>query len=222
MAVQQQPYYQPPGPPPNWQSGPAPLDHALRQVVGRMRWIRWVRCVAFGALMGEAAALIAVVLAHFDLLPDWLMLEILIPFCILVGAGIATIYAVTRPVSLMAAARIAETKLGLKERLSSALEFERYGRNPPDPKPSLLVQMQQRDAMIYAGNIRPKEAVPFKWPWQLKALIAMPVVLIIAIVVPNLPMFVSPNARNERGIVNQEGKKLEQEARIIEKQANIQ
>jgi len=186
-----------------------------------MKWIRWVRCAAFGALIGEAAALIAVVLGHFDLLPDWLMLEILIPFCILAGVVIGSIVAAVKPISIMAAARIAETRLGLKERLSSALEFG-TARSDRDPIPPILVQLQQRDAAMYATHIRPKEAVPFKWPWQLKALIAMTVVLIVAIIVPNLPMFVSPNERNERGIVNQEGKKLEQEARVIEKQANAQ
>jgi len=220
MAVQQQ-YAPPPGPPPQWHGGGPPLDYALHQVVARMRWVRWVRCAAFGALIGEVVALAAVVLGQFDLLPDWLMLEILIPFCILAGVVTGSIVAAVKPISIMAAARIAETRLGLKERLSSALEFGTV-RNERDPIPPLLVQLQQRDAAMYATHIRPKEAVPFKWPWQLKALIAMTVVLIVAIVVPNLPMFVSASQRNERGIVSQEGKKLEQEARVIEKQAEAQ
>jgi hypothetical protein len=187
-----------------------------------MRWLRWVRCAAFGALLGELVALAAVIFAHFDVLPDWMMLEVVIPICILVGAGIGTVFAYRRPVSLMDAARIAETRLGLKERLSSALEFEGVGRHARDPIPSILVQLQQRDAAVYAGSLRPKDAVPFKWPWQLKALIGMTVVLILALIVPNLPMFVSPAQRNERGIVSAEAKKLEQAAKIIDKQADAQ
>lgn len=188
-----------------------------------MQWLRWVRCASFGGFVGEIVALVFVVLAHFNLLPDWLMLEVAVALSIGLGVGIGTLVACVRHIGMMDAARITETSLGLKERLSSALEFERDARNSRDfVAPSILLQLQQQDAATHAGSIRARQAVPFRWPWQLTALIVMTVVLIVAIVVPNLPMFMSPQERTERAIVAKEGQQLEQQARVIDKVADAQ
>jgi hypothetical protein len=213
MAVQQQ--YEP-------VTDTRALSESLRQVAGRLRWMRWVRMASLGAFIGVCVSIVCVALAIFDLLPDWMMLEVVIPLAILTGAAIGSAFAFRRPVSLMDAARLTESRLGLKERLSSALEFESYGRNPRDPIPSLLIDLQQRDAMRYASAVRPKDALPFRWPWQLKALIAATVVLVLALIIPNLPIFVPPGVQLERAIVAKEGDKLATTARLIEQLANAQ
>src|SRR5580658_9908078 len=90
------------------------LSDSLRQVAGRVRWMRWVRMTSLGAFIGVCVSIICVVLAIFDLLPDWMMLEVVIPLTILIGAVVGSAVALGKPVSLMDAARLAESRLGLK------------------------------------------------------------------------------------------------------------
>ena len=103
-----------PVPGPNPLPGPNAIGEALAQVTARLRLARWVRHAARGALVGVAVALLAVVCAHFDVLPDWLPLEGVLPGAILLGIAAGTITTFLRPISLMDAARLAEARLGIE------------------------------------------------------------------------------------------------------------
>jgi len=212
------------------QTGPGPLPppgsdtitRALAQVVARLRLVRWVRHAARGALIGTGLALVAVVLAHFDVLPDWLPLEVVLPAAILLGVAVGTVTAFLRPIAPMEAARLAEARLGLKERLSSALEFERAGVGKADPEAALLRRLQWEDAAAHAQALKPAQAVPLRWPWEAKALLGALALLALVLVLPNLPVFVPPALQTERQIVHKTGDNLQKTARLIQKQATQQ
>ena len=209
-----------PGPAPL--PGPNAISEALAQVTARLRLARWVRHAARGALAGVAVALVAVVCAHFDVLPDWLPLEAVLPLALLLGIAGGTITTFLKPISLMDAARLAEARLGLKERLSSALEFERAPQAAVAPDAVLLMRLQQEDAAAHARGLKAVEAVPLRWPWEAKAVGGGLAVLALALFLPTLPIFLPPGVLTERQIVHKTGDKLQKTARLIQKQAEGQ
>jgi len=197
------------------------ISHALAQITSRLRLVRWVRHAARGALVGTGLALLAIVLAHFDWLPDWLPLEAAIPIPIVLGILAGTVTTFLRPISQMDAARLAEARLGLKERLSSALEFERTP-GAGDPEAAVLRRLQLADAATHARTLKVADAVPLRLPWEAKAFAAGLALIALALIVPSLPVFVPPGVRLERQIVQKTGSKLEQTAKVIQKQADLQ
>jgi len=202
--------------------GPNAVSEALAQVTARLRLARWVRHAARGALAGVAVALVAVICAHFDVLPDWLPLEAVLPGAILLGVAGGTITTFLRPISLMDAARLAEARLGLKERLSSALEFERAPQSAVAPDAVLLMRLQQEDAAVHARSLKAVEAVPLRWPWEAKAVLGGLAFLALALFLPTLPVFLPPGVLTERAIVHKTGDKLQKTARLVQKQAEGQ
>jgi hypothetical protein len=203
-------------------AGPNAISEALAQITKRLRLVRWVRHAARGALAGIVLALIAVALAHFDLLPDWLPLEAVIPIPILLGVFAGTVTTFLRPISRMDAARLAEARLGLKERLSSALEFESALEEKSDPESAILRRLQLADAASHARSLNAAQAVPLRLPWEVKASAAGLLLIALALIVPALPVFVPPGIKLERRIVQKTGGKLEQTAKLIQKQADLQ
>ena len=202
--------------------GPKAISEALAQVTARLRLARWVRHTSRGALGGVAIALVAVVCAHFDALPDWLPLEAVLPGVVLLGIAGGTITTFLRPISLMDAARLAEARLGLKERLSSALEFERAPQGAIAPDAVLLMRLQLEDAASHARSLKAVEAVPLRWPWEAKAVLGGLAVLALALFLPALPVFVPPSTLIERQIVHKTGDKIQKTAHLIQKQAEDQ
>lgn len=198
----------------------AAVSDALAQVTRRLRLQRWVRHASRGLLMAVVLAFVAVGLAHWGLLPEWLPLEAVLPLVLLLGLGAGTLTTYLRPISAMDAARLAEARLGLKERLSSALDFERAGPAPSDPEAALLLRLQGEDAAEHARRLRATDAVPLRLPWEAKVLIPALILLLLALVLPSLPVFTPPALRTERAVVGKEGEKLTRTAKAIEKQAD--
>ncbi len=202
-------------------AGPSAITGALAQITSRLRLQRWVGHASRGALAGTVLALVAVALAHFDVLPDWLPLEAALVVPILLGILVGTVTTFLRPISPMDAARLAEARLGLKERLSSALEFEK-SPEASDPETATLRRLQLADAASHAQSLKSADAVPLRLPWEFKAFAAGLVLIALALVVPNLPVFIPPGIKIERQIVQKTGTKLEQTAKLIAKQADTQ
>lgn len=202
-------------------TGPGAITGVLAQITSRLRLVRWVQHAARGGLAGTVPALIAVVLAHFDLLPEWLPLEAAIAVPILLGLAAGTVTTFLRPISQMDAARLAEARLGLKERLSSALEFERAPQ-ASDPEAATLRRLQLADAATHAQSLKSALAVPLRVPWEAKAFAGGLVLIALALIVPNLPVFIPPSVKLERQIVQKTGTKLEKTATLIQKQADAQ
>ena len=202
--------------------GPNVISDALASVTARLRLVRWVRHASRGALAGIAVCLVFAALSHFNIFPDWLYLEAVIPIVLLLGIGIGTLTAFLRPIALMDVARLAEARLGLKERLSSALEFERAPQAALAPDAALLMRLQSEDAATYARSLKAVDAVPWKWPWESKAALGGLLLLLLALILPNLPMLIPPGVQIERKIVSKAGDKLQQTAKLIAKQADLQ
>lgn len=202
-------------------AGPSAITGALAQIMLRLRLVRWVSHAARGGLLGTVPALIAVVLAHFDVLPSWLPLEPTISIPIVLGLAAGTVTAFLRPISQMDAARLAEARLGLKERLSSALEFEKSPQSS-DPETVTLRRLQMADAAAHAQSLKSVEAVPLRLPWEAKAFLGALLLIALALIIPNLPVFVPPSVKLERQIVQKTGVKLDKTAKLIQKQADAQ
>lgn len=202
-------------------AGPSAITGALAQIMSRLRLVRWVSHAARGGLLGAVPALIAVVLAHFGMLPEWLSLEAAISIPIVLGLAAGTVTAFLRPISQMDAARLAEVRLGLKERLSSALEFEKSPQSS-DPETATLRRLQMADAAAYARSLKSVEAVPLRLPWEAKAFLGALLLIALALIIPNLPVFVPPGVKLERQIVQKTGVKLDKTAKLIQKQADAQ
>jgi len=194
---------------------PESLSRALTPLASRLRAFRLARYASRGALGGIAVSIVAVICSHLNVLPDALPLEAVIPVSIILGVVVGAVPALLSRITSMDAARIAETRLGLKERLSSALEFEK------DPAASgqaaVLFRLQHVDALGHARSLAPREALPFRATWEMKAVLGGFMLLLLALIVPNLPVFISPATRTERAIVRKEGDKLTVKARTIEK-----
>lgn len=185
--------------------------------------VRGIRLVSRGLLAATVLALVAVVCARVNILPVGLPLEAVIPVLLLIGGGAGAAATYARPIAPMDAARLAEQRLGLKERLSSALEFARAAlAAPPDPEAALLRRLQGEDAATHARAVRAADAVPLRLPWEAKALIPAFVLLLLALILPSLSVFTPPALRTERAVVQKEGEKLTRTARTIEKQADAQ
>ncbi len=196
------------------------LIAALGQVTTRLRRQRLLRDGSRGALIAVVLSLLAVGLAHWSLLPLWLPLEAALPALLLIGVVAGTVTAYAHPIDIMAAARLAESRLGLKERLSSALEFERSGQTPRDPEAALLLRLQQEDAAAHARRLQAADAVPLQWPWEARALLPASILLLLALGLPALPFFVPPALRTERAVVQKSGQNLSTTAHRIESSAD--
>ncbi len=91
-------------------------------------------------------------------------------------------YSLLKPVSLMDAARRVDLELGLKERLSTALEF---GKQVADTSPANLVKRQQADARAIAASIDPRKA--FHLTWLRQPTLAATGILVVSLVLAGLP-----------------------------------
>ncbi len=75
-----------------------------------------------------------------------------------IGALAGAVVGLTRPVSLMDAAQLADRRLGLKERLSSGIDFLQRGASDP------MMAAQLVDAAEHSRQLRPREVFPFRPP----------------------------------------------------------
>jgi hypothetical protein len=89
---------------------------------------------------------------------------------------------VLRPLSLRRVARRADLELGLKERLSTALEME---SRPGPGLATSLISRQHRDALDVARAIEPRRAFPLRW--QRRPLIAAALLALAALALALLP-----------------------------------
>ncbi len=197
---------------------PLALSAALLPVARRLRLARWLHHATRGALAAVLLSLLCVGLARVNLLSPRFPLELIVPLLLALGVAAGTVTAFWRPIAPADAARLAETRLGLKERLSSAWEFAQSAP-PADPEAALLRRLQQEDAAAHARALSLRDAVPLRLTGEMKALLTTLLVLLLALLLPSLPVFQSSAERTERAIVQKEGDKLTRAARMLEKQA---
>ena len=84
------------------------------------------------------------------------------------------VWGLSRKRTAFEAARIADSRLGLKERIASALEFER------DPARKAIYDLQARDADQHAAQIDIRRVFPHRFTKEAKLALAVGLALAVA------------------------------------------
>jgi PBP1b-binding outer membrane lipoprotein LpoB len=189
---------------------------ALRARVRVLLAGRWaVRALLVVTLLAVVAAL-GMRWAGTPLPPEWL------PPAFLTAAALGALWGWTRPVTSMDAARLADQRLGLCERLSSGIEFA--ARTPGEvvsPEETDFIQAQVADAAKHGAGLQPAAVFPWRVPREGRWLAGAAGVLLGVMLLPELPLFQSPRERAERAAMEREGKRLETIAREAVKRKEL-
>jgi hypothetical protein len=159
------------------------LDLITRLLLFRRRmrlrdgWHRFQRLSCLAA-MGVFALLLVGRVVPIPRLWMWAFLG---PWLLSLGASFG--YALLRPITLLRAARQIDLELGLKERISTALEFSNAHEQL---SPGLLLQRQYTDALAVAGAADPRRDFPFTW-------LRRPTLAAVSILVASLVLAWLPN-----------------------------
>jgi len=187
-------------------------DAVLRDRVGQLRrrvrllvTARWV----LAALV--AASLLCSIFVILDRL-EWITAppEYLAGLLAL-GAVVGAVIGLTRPVSLMDAAQLADMRLGLRERLSSGIDFLQRGASDP------MTVAQLADAAEHSRRLRPREVFPFRAPREAKLFLGSLLLLFALVFVPELSVFQSPKVRAQQAAIKKEGERIEKLAKEYKK-----
>jgi hypothetical protein len=127
------------------------------------------------------------------------------------GALIGAAVGFTRPVSMMDAAQLADRRLGLKERLSSGIDFMERGAG------DAMTAAQLADAAQHSSRLRPREVFPFRVPREAKFFAASLALLFGLVFVPELSIFQSPKVRAQKAAMKQQGEQIEKLAKDYKK-----
>lgn len=124
---------------------------------------------------------------------------------VLIGAVLAgllagVVWGTLRRLTPFAAARAAERRLELKERLSSAVAL-----SSSDDE---MVQALVEDAGGHIAGIRPKDVFPHRFTREMGAFAIAVVVLLGLFYIPQIPTLQSPTRREEVKVMKEEGRKL--------------
>jgi hypothetical protein len=180
------------------------LGQKIAQLRGRIRlliaqhWMCRTLVVATGAC-GLAALVMR--LAGEPLPLEWL------PLVLGAAALAGAVFGWTRPVTPMDAARLADQRLELRERLSSGVDFARRPERDP------LVAAQIEDAARRSARLMPRDVFPYRLPREARSLAAAAVVLLGVLFVPELSIFQSPQQQAEKAALKREGAKLQRLAK---------
>jgi hypothetical protein len=184
----------------------------LRDRVGQLRrrvrllvTARWV----FAALL--AASLLCSIFVVLDRLawitapPEYLA------GLLALGAVVGAAIGLTRPISLMDAAQLADRRLGLKERLSSGIDFLQRGASDP------MTAAQLADAAEHSQRLRPREVFPFRAPREARFFLGSLLLLFALVFLPELSVFQTPKVRAEKAAIKKEGERIEKLAKDYKK-----
>jgi hypothetical protein len=191
---------------------PMPSEVILRDCVAQLRrrvrllvTARWV----FTALV--AASLLCSVLVVLDRL-QWISAPPeYVAALLAAGALIGVVLGLLQPVSMMDAARLADRRLGLKERLSSGLDFVQRGADDP------MTAAQIEDAVGHARGLRPREVFEFRLPREAKFFAGSLALLLGLVFLPELAVFQSPKVNAEKTAIKKEGERIEKLAKEYRK-----
>lgn len=191
------------------------LQSALDALVRRTRLAVWVGHLSRFTLGASAVNLAALILFRFaPLFP--ISAVVAVTYALAVLASVVA--ALRTPISTFAIARYADERLGLKQRLSSALALE--AESPSTD--STFLRLQSADAAMVASLLRPEETVPMRGAWRL----AVGAAFSVAVVVCLLMFLVRSISVVLQGVpdtaVVQEGSRLARSAQEIESKAATQ
>jgi hypothetical protein len=152
-----------------------PVRKLLGQVRSRMVGEEALRWSASGAALAALGALASeMAFRRWPLDPQWPLLA----FWVLAGVVVATVGWRRAWPSWAEVARVADSALGGRDRLVTALEFAGEGGR--------LYERQRQDAALFAGAAQLSDLGPFRWPWRTLAVaIGAAVAATVLAVLPN-------------------------------------
>lgn len=189
------------------------LEQNIDRIRSRIRLLLAVRWSVLFTLGGTALSLVVLVAAKLAGRPFWIEEDSLfLVLCALAGA----LFGATRRVTPFQAAVLTDRRLGLQERLSSALDF--MGTAGQDPMAEALVA----DATERSAGIDVRAAYPVHAPRETRYLAAALAVLLGAVFLPGLSIFQSARQRAENEAIKAEGERIVHIAKEMRKAADKQ
>ncbi|MFQ6131739.1 MAG: hypothetical protein ACE5R4_06860 [Armatimonadota bacterium] len=191
-----------------------PEEKTLREkaeaLARRLQVLRVLYWAARCALVASAAALVLMlvhVAGHFE--PVYLWSGGLMALALVVGL----IWGALRKVTPLQAAAYTDERLGLKERLSSAIQFL------AQPDTSGLVPALVTDAASTAERLEPARVYPYRATREAKYLGGAMLAFAALAFVPPLNLFMTPGEIAVKEEMKQQGKKITKVAKELERRA---
>jgi hypothetical protein len=180
------------------------LQHDLVRMKRRIRLLLIERHAFMVGTAAALAAAIMVILSHW-----WYSLgePSFLTGLIVIGLLGGLVWGVARKLTPFAVARAAETRLELKERLSSAVLLS--------PSEDDVVRAIVEDAQTHLKDISAKEVFPHKLTREMGAFAVAVMLLLGIFFMPQMPAFQSKTRQQEVKVMNKQG----QELRALAKQA---
>jgi hypothetical protein len=201
--------------------GSVPLPNALNATLAaatrRIRFLLAVRYMSRALCWSSLACLLVVAMSKLHLVfdtPKPAVLGGVIGFAVLGGFAAAFV----RRLTPLAVAKATDRRTDLKDRLSSALEFQQTGMDPSAP----FYSEQLADATRAVHGVDLKAAYPSHMPKELIAGVALSLTLFGMFFLPSLPIFWSKDKKNEIAEVKKQGIEIVKIAEDKQKTADQQ
>lgn len=192
------------------------LSAVIRQATRRVRWIRARQQGANGLMIGSGLSAVVLLAERLRLLepdsysPEWLLAPPLI------GLAVGALWGATRAIPPLALLKLLETRLDLKERLSTA-----HILAPTSDSTDPFVVRQIADAEAHAATGADlKKALPLlPIPRRVYYAGASVGAAFLLWFLPTLPVFQSPAERAEKASLKRDGERLVRIAKKLEAEA---
>ncbi|MCL4509121.1 MAG: hypothetical protein M1296_06315 [Chloroflexi bacterium] len=180
--------------------------NVLRQAQRLTESVRWA---IRGAIAGLALTALLLALARVVTLSTSVALAVTPA-----AAAVAALAAATRRRSLTQVALLADRRLGLQERLTTAWELA------GQENPVALARVQLADALARLSRVRPFQAFPLRLSWRESAVMAgLAGLVIILLVLPNPHLRDAQQQHMQRQLLQQQAQAVGQLARQIQSAA---
>ena len=196
---------------------PQALNATLQAATRRIRFLLALRYVSRALCWSSLICLIAVGMSKLHLMfepPTPLTLFGIIGVSVLAGFAAAFV----RRLTPLAVAKSTDRRTDLKDRLSSALEFQSAGIDPSAP----FYGEQLADAARAVQSVDLKAAYPGRLPKELVAGVLLALTLFGLYFLPSLPIFWSKDKKNEMAEVKKQGIEIVKLAEDKQKTADRQ
>ncbi|HUU53546.1 MAG TPA: hypothetical protein VMY87_01395 [Armatimonadota bacterium] len=189
---------------------PRKLRRGLRALRLWVRLLVWVRVAVGSVAIVSAGAAAGVLLFRLhDLWYPFWGPEAALGVVVLAAAVVALVW----PLSDTVVAASADRRMGLRDRVGSAVEFVR------EKSPSGMEQAAILDALHHLGLLRPREAFPVRAPRGGKTAGFCLAALLLVQMAPIPALLLSPEQREERAELRQQAAKIEPLTRELEEAA---
>jgi tetratricopeptide (TPR) repeat protein len=184
------------------------LERQLARLRRRLRLLRAERCGFWAGSAGALGAAALAVLGKLRLLSlEWPYLAGLVALGLAGGWVVGFLLRLSR----FEAARLTETRLRLKERLSSAVSLS------PGRGDAAWVGALVDDARRQLGRVSPARVFPRRFSMPLQAFTGLALVTALVMILPELPMLQSAKRKAEAAELREKGKEVIRLSRELEK-----